>query len=192
MDALILKKEEKERLVIKLAMEGLTTRNIAKVAHVSLKDIGSIIRRYNGEDIEYQNKALSVTSKAFQVFKGGKSLVDVANALNLESFDVQSLFRDYLELSNLDSLVTTYDYLGNNLPIFLDLFDKMKDEGILTQPAIAIFVQSGVKLARLEEESLKLCGQIGRLNDKKAEIKEEIERATSLLRYLRDKCSKLQ
>jgi hypothetical protein len=32
------KKDEKEHLVIKLAMEGLTTRDIAKVSHISLKD----------------------------------------------------------------------------------------------------------------------------------------------------------
>ena len=91
-----------------------------------------------------------------------------------------------------NKLGTTYDYLGNKLSIFLDLFGRMKDEGILTQPAISRFVQSGVKLTRLEEESLKLCEQIGRLNDKRAELKEDMDRATSLLRYLRDECSKLQ
>jgi transposase len=47
------KKEEKEQLVIKLALEGKNTRTIAQVAHVSLKDIGSIIRIYNGEEIEW-------------------------------------------------------------------------------------------------------------------------------------------
>ncbi len=53
-------------------MEGLTTQNIAKVAHVTLKDIGTIIRKFNGEEAEYQNKSPSVTSKAFQMFKGKK------------------------------------------------------------------------------------------------------------------------
>lgn len=192
MDVLILKKEEKEKIVIKLAMEGKTIRDIAKAAHISPKDIGTIIRKYNGEESEYQNKTPSITSKAFQMFKEGKNRVDVAIALNLETFEIISLFHDYLKLSNLDSLVTTYDYLDNDLPIFLDLFVMMRDEGIITQAAIAMLVNSAGKLARLEEESLKLCDQVGRLNDKKAEIKEEIDQATSLLRYLRDECSKLQ
>jgi hypothetical protein len=187
---MILKKEEKERLVLKLAMENNNYRTISKIAHVSFIDIGKIIRKYNGET-EYQNTDPSVTSKAFQMFKEGKNRVDVAIALNLESFDVMKFFREYLELSNLDELVTTYDYLGNKLSIFLDLFGRMKDEGILSQPAIARFVQSAGKLARLEEESLEICGQIGRLNDKKAEITEEIDQATSLLRYLREECSKI-
>ena len=174
-------------------MEGLTTQNIAKVAHVSLKDIGTIIRKFNGEEAEYQNKSPSVTSKAFQMFKEGKSRVDVAIALNLETFEIISLFHDYLKLYDIDKLVTVYDYLGSDLSIFLDLFDRMKDEWILTQPAtIAMFVQSAEKLARLEEESLKVYGQIGRLNDKKFELEREVESVTSLLRYLRSECSKLQ
>jgi len=163
-------------------MEGLTTQNIAKVAHVSLKDIWTIIRKFNGEEAEYQNKSPSVTSKAFQMFKEGKSRVDVAIALNLETFEIISLFHDYLKLSDIDKLVTVYDYFGSDLSIFLDLFDRMNDEGILTQPAIARFVQSAEKLARLEEESLKAYGHIGRLNDKKFELEREVESVASLLR----------
>jgi hypothetical protein len=45
----ILKRKQKEELVIRLAKEGKNTRDIAKVAHVSLKDIGMIIRNYLGE-----------------------------------------------------------------------------------------------------------------------------------------------
>lgn len=71
-------------------------------------------------------------------------------------------------------MVTVYDYLGSDLSIFLDLFDGMNDEGILTQPAIAMLVQSAEKLARLEEESLKVYGQIGRLNNKKFELEREV------------------
>ena len=126
------------------------------------------------------------------MFKDGKNRVDIAIALNLESYDVISLFHDYLKLSNLDNQVTTYDYLGNSLPTFLDLFDNMRKEGIVTQPAIARLVQSTGRLARLEEESLKICEQIRRLSDKKTEIKNDIESTTSLLHYLQAKCSKLQ
>ncbi len=115
----------------------------------------------------------------------------MAIALNLETFEIISLFHDYLKLFDIDKLVTVYDYLGSDLSIFLDLFDRTKDEGILTQSAIARFVQSAKKLARLEEESLKVYGQIGRLNDK-FELEREVESVTSLLRYLRSECSKLQ
>jgi len=99
---LLLRREEKEHLVIQLAMEGKTTREMVKTAHVSLKDIGSIIRRFTGEESEYQNKTPSMTSKAFAMFKENKSRVDVAIALNLNAEDVVTLFEDYMSLLNLD------------------------------------------------------------------------------------------
>jgi hypothetical protein len=132
---LILKKEEKERLVIQLAMEVKSTKTMAKLLHVPLKDIGTIIRNYNGEETEYQNKTLSVTSKDFQMFKEGKSRVDVEIELDIESYETISVFHDYLQFINLDRLVTTYQYLGINLSKFLELFDMMKEKGIVTQPA---------------------------------------------------------
>jgi transposase len=52
---LLLSKKEKEKLVIKLANEGKTTREIAKEAHISLKDIGKIIHKVTG-DIDVQVK----------------------------------------------------------------------------------------------------------------------------------------
>jgi DNA invertase Pin-like site-specific DNA recombinase len=39
----------KEKLVIKLANEGNTTREIARIVHISLKDIGKIINRETGD-----------------------------------------------------------------------------------------------------------------------------------------------
>jgi transposase len=44
---LLLSRKEKEGLVIKLAREGKTTREIAKIVHISLKDIGEILRKVN-------------------------------------------------------------------------------------------------------------------------------------------------
>jgi len=73
-------------MVIQLAMEGKNYRTISKIAHVSFVDIGKIIRKYNNEEDAYQNKNPSVTSKAFQMFKDGKNRVDVAIALNLDSY----------------------------------------------------------------------------------------------------------
>jgi hypothetical protein len=92
-------------------MEGRTTRDIAKAVHILLKDIGTIIRKFTGEETEYQNKSSSVTSKAFQMFKEGKNRADVAIALNFESYETINVFHDYLQLLNLDRLVTTHQYL---------------------------------------------------------------------------------
>jgi transposase len=46
---LLISKKEKEKLMIELANEGKTTREIAKQVHISLKDIGKIIRKVTGD-----------------------------------------------------------------------------------------------------------------------------------------------
>lgn len=43
---MLLSRSEKEKLVIKLAEEGATTREIAQLVHMSLKDIGYILRKH--------------------------------------------------------------------------------------------------------------------------------------------------
>ena len=100
--ALILSRKEKEDLVIKLANQGKSTRYIAQVAHISLKDIGIIIRRYTGEEkaatADHQNKSLSLTAMALKLFKDNKSLVDVAIDLNMEADEALTLHSDYLQL----------------------------------------------------------------------------------------------
>ena len=174
---MILKKEEKEQLVIKLAMEGKNTRTIAQIARVSLKDIGTIIRKFNGEKDEFQNKSPSVTSKAFQMFKENKSRVDVAIALNLDADYVVTLFEDYMHLVNLDKLMHIYKDLGEGIYLLDYLFHHMKWEGIATKNKIARFTEMAGRLTRLDEEELKICEQIGKLNSKKFELEKEIEEA---------------
>ncbi len=54
---LLLSRTEKEKRVIELATEGKTTREIAKEVHISLKDIGKIIRKITGdEDLSEKEK----------------------------------------------------------------------------------------------------------------------------------------
>jgi ketosteroid isomerase-like protein len=47
---LLLSRKEKEKMVIRLAKEGRTTREIAKLVHMSLKDIGIILRKITGDE----------------------------------------------------------------------------------------------------------------------------------------------
>lgn len=76
---LILIRKQKVALVIKLAEKRWTIRAIAKYVHLSLKDIGTILREHTKGDIEISVHQMSKTSNAFKHFKEGKSKVDVAN-----------------------------------------------------------------------------------------------------------------
>ncbi len=109
---MILTRQEKEHLIIKLANQGHSTRDIAKAAHISLKDIGTIIRRHLGEEevvaADPPDKSMSLTSRAFKIFKENKTLVDVAITLNMDADEVLGLHSDYLQLSNKDKLMSIY------------------------------------------------------------------------------------
>jgi hypothetical protein len=54
-------------------------------------------------------------------------------------------------------------------------WDKIKEEGVVTQLTISRFVQSAGKLVRVEEEYLTLYEQIRRLNNTKIKIEKDIE-----------------
>ncbi|MDP8906792.1 MAG: helix-turn-helix domain-containing protein [Thermoproteota archaeon] len=45
---MILTRQQKVDPVIRLASQGKSTRQIAEAAHISLKYIGTILRRYTG------------------------------------------------------------------------------------------------------------------------------------------------
>jgi transposase len=80
----LLTQKKKRTLIIKLAEEGLTTREIAKRARVSLGSISKILREYTGD--MHSNKKPSLDSQAFQMFKEGKTPLDVSISLNLIFF----------------------------------------------------------------------------------------------------------
>ena len=72
--------EEKKNLVIHLHKEGKTQREIAQVAHMSIRDISRIIRKLDGI-IEEK----SIETKALDLFYQGKKPIEVAVELNLQA-----------------------------------------------------------------------------------------------------------
>jgi predicted transcriptional regulator len=59
---ILISRKEKGKIVIKLAEEGKTTREIAKEVHISLKDIDKIVRKATGNSQEgekIENRILS-------------------------------------------------------------------------------------------------------------------------------------
>jgi hypothetical protein len=53
----------------------------------------------------------------------------------------------------------------------------MKCEDIDTKNKISRFTEMAGRLTRLDEEELKICEEIGKLNSKKLELEREIDKA---------------
>ena len=174
---MILKREEKEKLVIQLAEAGKTTRDIAHTVHISPKDIGAIIRRYTGEDEEsgYQGKGLSINSRAFKLFKEGKNLVDIAIILNIDTDEVLGMHYDYLRLLNLQKLITIYNEIGDGIYLLEHLYHDLKIEGLGNKQDIFNIVRMTGKLRSLNCELYETAEEIGKLNSAKFQLEREVE-----------------
>jgi transposase len=141
---LLLYRKEKENLVIQLANEGKTTREIAKIVHISLKDIGKIINRETGDaeviskaekekEKQKRLKSLSPYAKAFQMFQENKPLSGVVIELDLDADTVLDYHGDYLRLVRMNSLLEIYKDLKDNWPVFMHLYKRIKKEGLNKQ-----------------------------------------------------------
>jgi DNA-binding CsgD family transcriptional regulator len=178
---LLLNRKEKEELVIKLAKEGKTTREIAKIVHMSLKDIGKILRKITGdEDPQIESEKLkrklnlSDYAKAFQMFMQDKSLPEIVVSLDIDVQTVQAYYFDYLRLMNMKNLVDIYNEIGSDLPLFFYLYKQIKKEG-LNKQEIAELIQNQRKFIDLKQSVELLYNHNNYLEKEKEELHEHIK-----------------
>ena len=117
--------EEKKNLVIQLHKEGKTQREIAQVAHISVRDISKIIRKLEGISEEK-----SIETQALDLFYNGKKPIEVAVELNLNAQKTTKLYKDYLKLEGFHKLVSLYEEINDNLSLFLKLYYTIIQNGI--------------------------------------------------------------
>ena len=141
---MLLSRKEKEKLVINLTQEGKTTREIAKQAHISLRDIGKIQHKLTGDEELFEReqkkqdaekekqkrKPLLPYAQAFQMFKDKRTLADVAIELDIKSSVVLDFYSEYLSLTRMDWLVKIYNELKSDFPLFMHLFRWVQKERI--------------------------------------------------------------
>ena len=128
---------------MKLANEGLTTRQIAKEARVSLRTIGKILNKATGDDVadneeeevrnQRQLKDLSPYAQAFKMFQLHKPLTDVAIRLDIDTNTVLYYYKDYLRLVNMRRLIVVHEELKDDLPLFIHLYRRIKKERLNKQ-----------------------------------------------------------
>lgn len=120
--------------------------------------------RFTGKESAEQDKTISTSSKAFQMFKENRSRVDVAIDLGLDAEDVINLFDDYLRLVNVDQIMKIYRELGDTIYLLYYLFQQLKYEGNVTKDGISSFANMVGRLTRLREEEILISEQIVKLN----------------------------
>jgi transposase len=182
---LILSKKEKEKLVIDFAEKGCTTREIAKAVRISLGDIGKTLKKYNGE--ECLDEKLSVSSQALLMFEKGQKPLDVAIHLNLCEDATMNLYKSYLKLSCLDKYSQLLDDLGSDLPIFIHLYQTLKNNRHLTREYLKDFINQHDTLDELWSEVTWLNDFLIKQAEKKLALEREIEYISKKYHQLRQK-----
>ncbi len=129
---MILNRQQKENMVIDLLNQGISVPQIAKQAHVSFTDIKKIRQKETGDDKEIDEeeekgkKAKSIPCQAFELFLEGRSPVQVAIDLDLETDRVMSILNDFLRLKNMHKAATILKEHKNQLAPFVKLIEELK------------------------------------------------------------------
>jgi hypothetical protein len=179
MQVAIMNKKEKEELVVKLHQENKTIRQIAEIVHISFKDIGTIIRRIDGDDDDrYIDTKLSNKTKATQalyLFEHGKKPIDAAIELDLPASEIEEILQEYWVLNQLEDLALIYYEIRNHLTLFLKLFHTLKKNKSINQKNIGRMLRYAVyDLPSLENKIQRLTSDVIDLEWNKKQSRDEV------------------
>jgi hypothetical protein len=131
---------QKKQYVIQLHIENKNIRDIAKLTHMSFRDIGAIIKEHkdgieleNGQleekgDGDHDIKSKSKTTQAIKMFSEDQSPTQVIFKLDLPSEEVRMIYRQYLETENMYDFLQAYDQIRHSnrysISSFLRLYTR--------------------------------------------------------------------
>ena len=174
---------EKEEYVIGLYKENKSTREIAKLTHMSFRDIGAITKKLKleadgkkGPLKEDDNiKSKSKTTQALKLFSELKTPVEVAIALDLPVDQVRTIYREYWELDGMFKLAQIYDEAKYDVHDLLELYRMVKGLGMEKQDIINVldYVKYN-QLRTLQWEAQHLRDEINMLEWKKRNSRNQI------------------
>src|SRR5919106_3812735 len=124
-----LNRKELEDYVIDLYHnQKRTFREIQKIVRKSPRDIRAIL-----DKVEPGRASLSPSSRAYQMFKEGRNLIEVATALNLREKEVSDYYREYWNLNGMYHLNQIYEELRDDIWSLIELHRRMKSESLNPQ-----------------------------------------------------------
>ena len=125
--------ERKKRVIDLYYNQGKTTREIAKIERMSIRDIHTIIKEEEArrQNYQHQQKQEEISSKAYKLFSEGKKPLEIAIELSLREPEATKLFIEYCKLKRLHKFYLIYKELGDNgIRYFVKLCQLAKKEGI--------------------------------------------------------------
>jgi DNA-binding CsgD family transcriptional regulator len=165
--------ERKERIIDLKYDQGKTTREIAKIEKVSIRDISSVLKE---EELKRQkHKDQELCSKAYKQFSEGKIPVEVAIILKLREPEVTKLYREYRKLQGSHKFNLIYEEIGDdNIKDFVEFYNRAKERGMGRMHMVKALAIANEDLPYLEEKCELLKIEINDLESKKQPLKNEL------------------
>src|ERR687892_624369 len=124
-----LNRKELEDYIIDLyCNQKKTFREIQKIVRKSPRDLRKIL-----DKVEPERASLSESSRAYQMFKDGRDLIEVATTLNLREKEVSEYYREYWNLSEMYELNQIYEEIKYDIWSLIELHRRMKSESLSPQ-----------------------------------------------------------
>ena len=158
--------EERKRRVIDLYYnEGKTTREIAEIERMSIRDISAILKEEESKRQKYkdQQQQEEKSSNAYKLFSEGKTPVQVATILNLREPEVTKLYREYWRLERLHILNSIYKETNGKLSSFLKLYRLMKEKGMGIEQVVNVVDIAIHKLPYMESLYEQVKDQVDKM-----------------------------
>ena len=150
-----LNRQETEDYVIDLYYnQKKTFREIQRIVRKSPRDLRIIL-----DKVEPERSSLSPSSRAYQMFNEGRSLIEVASVLNLRENQVSEYYREYWNLNGMYHLNQIYEEIKDDIWSVLALHRRMKTEDLSPQQVTRILK----RIITLERQNIDLEGEQARL-----------------------------
>jgi hypothetical protein len=211
----IIRRQERERLVLELYNQGKTIREIAKEVRISFRDIGIILNKTleekteaskeeqgqdnnnNGVENNQQEPHLSLAAQAYKLFSEGKTPLEVAIALNLGESDATKFYKEYWKLKQLHNLNMVYEELRGDIEPLLRLYKLSKAKGMDIKKVVNLLKMSNNDLPDIEERFKTLRNDMSMLQFQKRidkrnlyQLNNQITATTKLLNSFRMSCER--
>jgi hypothetical protein len=150
---LTISEERKKRVIDLYYNEGKTTREIAKIERMSIRDISIILKEEESKRQKYkdQQQQEELSSRAYKLFSEKKSTVEVAIELNLREPVVTKLYREYLKLKQYHKLNLIHKETNGKLWTFLKLYKELIKKRHMSIEQVANIVDTAIhKLPHME------------------------------------------
>jgi hypothetical protein len=124
---LTISEERKKRVIDLYYNQGKTTREIAKIERMSIRDISAIIKEEEARRQKYndQQQQEELSSRAYKLFSEKKRPVEVAIILNLREPEVTKLYRGYWKLKGLDKLNIIHKETNGKIWLLWKLYKQL-------------------------------------------------------------------